>query len=804
MKIIVVSVVIVMAVALAALSVPGLRQILPGLGSSFSGNDVLLSAERALSDANEKLKSNPNDEASHLARARAYLLFGYYEGARLEWEANKNGTDPGWGEVGRSLEELERKTEEIRNLLIEAETSASPAQKYPPIYALLDDVAAGFDGVPKYRALFLKGYLLLREGRKAEAELVFAGEVRDYSPLKEYVAYNHARTLMTEGSEDQALSELNDFINDHPSSRLAPLAHLERINLLRDLGRSEEAVRECNRAIDRYPTCAFAPKTLRKLAELYEDAMDFENGSRVRVRIIREFPDSEEARESKSMFFGGVYSLDLLSEADRVEVAFSAVSSNTSDVLPVLSSLADSGSLETSLRARACLGAGMCEARLDRLYEAIDWFNKAMDLAPGTEWSDRAGIRAGDAFSSLNKNDLAIGAYWKVVRGGGPKASAAGEVLWEFAYELTDLPTVEQACRYVVEEYPRSAETPRALTMLASLACRDGRYQTGISYSENCVRNFPDDPASAEAGFWHARALQGTGKNVEADQAWSELTAKVPWSYWGIRAAEVSGNPSGPDKSVDPFSFDPEGMGEGDGAVAIGWELYDTGVLDLAESEFRLAIQQGEKGAQTGLALVLAEENDIQSAVLVFREASLKGDQAWLTPARQDRVLSELFPRPFENQVKTAALAHDVQPSWLWGTMRQESCFNPRAHSGAGACGLIQIMPETGRFIAAQRGASSFDPSVLWDPATNLDYGAWYLSYLRSRVGSDILDILAAYNGGPGRVERWRTELPVGDDDIFINSIPREETRNFAHWVYTNIRIYDRILRTSGFELVPF
>jgi soluble lytic murein transglycosylase len=155
--------------------------------------------------------------------------------------------------------------------------------------------------------------------------------------------------------------------------------------------------------------------------------------------------------------------------------------------------------------------------------------------------------------------------------------------------------------------------------------------------------------------------------------------------------------------------------------------------------------------------------------------------------------------------IRDAALAHDLQASWIWGPMRQESGFNPRAHSSSDARGLIQIMPETGRFIAAQRGWDTFDPELLWDPEFNIDFGSWYIAYLRDQVGGDrLLDVLAAYNGGPGRLGRWRDQLPTRDDDIFVSAIPAEETRNFAHWVYENVRMYDMVLEEEGFELVPF
>ena len=769
-----------------------------------AGNE-LRDTIRLLTDAEGRIARSSEDGQAHLDRAKAYLVLGHLEGARLEWEKCHETGSAEWGDIARSLDELESKTEEIRSLLHDAETSDSPSEKYPPIYTLLDDIADRFEGVPRYRALFLKGYLLLREGRKAEAEPIFADSLDSYAPLREYVEYNHARSLMVAGSEDSALKELNDFIRDYPSSRLAPLAHLERINLLRDLERTEEALGECARAIDRYPTSSFAPKTLRKWAEIYESAMDFENGAGIRVRLLRDFPESADASETVDMFFGGVYSPGLLSESDRLEVAYSAIDSHPSDAFGILSVLAESGNLTAEDRAKACQGAARCEYLGGRYYECIDWADKARSLAPGTEWADLAGIRKGHAFWSLDKKPLAKEAYWEAARGHGPRASSAAQILYERAFEDSDLATVAEACRYIVEEYPSSAETPAAMTLLAFLGCRDRQYQTALGFAERCRSAFPESLSFSEAGFWRARALEGVGKSAEASAAYETVASETAWSYWGIRARERLGLGEAEQRSLDPFSFDARRMSVYDSALATAWELYDAGVLELAQSEFLVAKENGIPGAQAGLALVYVEQDDLHSGVVALRDAFEAGDEAHLTPARQKAIFEELYPRPFDAMVRDAALSHDIPPSWLWGAMRQESTFNPRAKSSAGAQGLLQIMPETGRFIAAQRGADTFDPATLWDPAVNIDYGAWYFTYLRGQVGGDrLLDIVAAYNAGPGKLKAYRTQLPTRDDDIFVSSIPRWETRKFTQWVYANIRIYEAVLEAQGFELVTF
>ncbi len=774
-------------------------------GEFFPGNSDLNSAAGELASAENILRRRPDDDEAHIQRASAFLTLGHLEGVRLEWETWRDDGGSEWGSIGRSLEELELKTDEIRALLHDAEISLHPSDLYPPIYSLLDDIAERYEGIPEYRALFLKGYLLLREGRRAEAEPIFSNELDNYHPLRDYVMYNYGRSLIVAGTEEQALDVFEEFLGEYPSSRLAPLAHLENINILRDLSRTDDAVTECRRMLDRYPTSAFASKALRKWAEILEETMDFDSGAEVRVRILRDYPESAETAETVEMFFDGVYALRHLDDSDRLEVAYAGLWDYPSDALEVLSELADSENLSPDERAMACHGACRSEFLLGHYYECIDWGNRARDLAPGSEYADRSGIRIAWAYNRLDKGDRAMEAFREVAEGRGPLAALGAESLYDMAYGLRNLETVREMCTLIVEEYPTSDQIPDALAMLAYLGCRDGRYQSARGHAETCVTNFPDHPASVEAGFWLARSLVGLGRIREADDAYEELANRNPWNYWGIRAMEIADPNIWVLSAVDPMDFDIERLSCFDGDVAAAWELYDVGTLELAEDEFNLALENDGKGARCGLALIHVEQDRMREGILSLREAAARGDQAYLTPARQQKILDNLYPRPFETEVITAALAHDVPSSWLWGAMRQESAYNSNARSGSDARGLIQIMPQTGRFIADRRGADTFDPETLWDPELNLDFSAWYFSYLRHEVGGDrLLDVLAAYNGGPGALRRYRQQLPTRDNDIFISAIPTNETRNFARWVYANIRMYDYILDMEGYQTVPF
>jgi soluble lytic murein transglycosylase-like protein len=138
-----------------------------------------------------------------------------------------------------------------------------------------------------------------------------------------------------------------------------------------------------------------------------------------------------------------------------------------------------------------------------------------------------------------------------------------------------------------------------------------------------------------------------------------------------------------------------------------------------------------------------------------------------------------------------------VDRALLFALMRQESRFDPTARSGAGARGLMQLMPSTATYVADKLTTDIGRKPDLYEPETNVTLGQHYVRYLMDQKGieNDLILTIAAYNAGPGNIESWRKRLSgVKDPVLFIESLPVGETRNFAKQVLTNYWIYQRRL----------
>jgi len=194
------------------------------------------------------------------------------------------------------------------------------------------------------------------------------------------------------------------------------------------------------------------------------------------------------------------------------------------------------------------------------------------------------------------------------------------------------------------------------------------------------------------------------------------------------------------------------------------------------------------------LAVYLSDLGMYRQAILSARQAlDLAGldDAGTLTAPL---LFSHIrFGAYYPELVAPAAQDYGFDPLFVWSTLRQESLFDPSIQSGAGALGLMQIMPETGADIASRIGwPADYTQSDLLRPDVNLTLGLDYLADQRDALGGDLYAALAAYNGGPWNAASWLS-LAQGDPDLFVEVIRYDETRQYLMGIYEVFTIYSRL-----------
>lgn len=156
-----------------------------------------------------------------------------------------------------------------------------------------------------------------------------------------------------------------------------------------------------------------------------------------------------------------------------------------------------------------------------------------------------------------------------------------------------------------------------------------------------------------------------------------------------------------------------------------------------------------------------------------------------------------LFPVPYRADIYKVARATGVDGSLLSAIMKTESSFNPLAVSPKGAIGLMQIMPETGEWIAEKNNIPDFTTELLFNPEVNIKVGALYIAELNKEYGGDTTLVLAAYNAGRGNVKKWLDQKRWTGKRSDIDMIPFPETRQFARKVLFYQQVYKRLYSQS-------
>lgn len=154
---------------------------------------------------------------------------------------------------------------------------------------------------------------------------------------------------------------------------------------------------------------------------------------------------------------------------------------------------------------------------------------------------------------------------------------------------------------------------------------------------------------------------------------------------------------------------------------------------------------------------------------------------------------SYLYPYPYQDEIMQYAKNYHVDSDLVAAVMKTESDFKEDARSYRGAIGLMQIMPDTAQWIAAQLGDSEFTMENLREPERNIRYGIWYLSELQEEFDHNTILVLAAYNAGRGNVKAWMEEKRWNMEFQDIDAIPFAETREYVRKVLKNREKYRKL-----------
>lgn len=178
--------------------------------------------------------------------------------------------------------------------------------------------------------------------------------------------------------------------------------------------------------------------------------------------------------------------------------------------------------------------------------------------------------------------------------------------------------------------------------------------------------------------------------------------------------------------------------------------------------------------------------------LLLFVSLCFGGWRVWRSDAVQMRFV---YMWPYQNEIVTYANKNNIDPFLVAAVIKNESGFKPGAVSPVGAIGMMQIMPETGEWIARQMGLSSYRVQQLYDPKTNIRMGCWYLSELKYEFRGNMVLQMLAYNAGRGNTHLWMSANGWDYEFGKIADIPYEESRGYVSSVLHDRDEYYRLYK---------
>ena len=313
-------------------------------------------------------------------------------------------------------------------------------------------------------------------------------------------------------------------------------------------------------------------------------------------------------------------------------------------------------------------------------------------------------------------------------------------------------------------------------------AFRLGHYETALTHFTD-FRAVVFSPISVgRAGYWIGRAEEELGNAAGAAEGY-RLGAQYQSSFYGQLAAERGGLPT------DPAFLGNEDFGRWQDASFVNDDVFQAGLALFVAGEIELAkrfwthLTESLSRQDAGrLATMVLDLGNPHVALKIAKRAAQNGHEIMRAyyPVYADLVAADL----------------PVSDRLALSIARRESEFDPGVISGAGAIGLMQVMPRTGRETAGRIGITFNESRMLSDAGYNATLGAAYLDYLIEEFGPNPILVSAAYNAGPSRAHRWSAANgDPWDPDTniidWIEEIPFRETRNYVMRVTESMRIYD-------------
>ena len=375
------------------------------------------------------------------------------------------------------------------------------------------------------------------------------------------------------------------------------------------------------------------------------------------------------------------------------------------------------------------------------LKTAVSRLENFVKTYPTDELVDDALYDIAKIHEAQGKSELALDAYSRLIKA-APKSPYADVAAWRTGWRRFD----------------------------------ERRYEESYNAFKGLKEHFPGNRYAMGAHFWMAKIRERQNKPELARKIYKEVAEARYW-YYSARAKAILGI-SG--SELEPKAIQDAELPERQACppqvpVLMALRLYEDAIPQLDRHINTAALP--ERNCFYDL-ITCYERLAMYDTVRDITEQTLE-HAAFANATRSDleKLQRKLYPRYYANAVDKYAKLYNVDTFLVAAMILEESRYNASAVSWAGAIGLMQIMPATGRELAQQLKIRRFRTSMLKQPDINIRMGTKYIADLNSWFDGNPMLVIGAYNGGPGRMKRWVSTRSIKDIDLFVEKITIRETR---------------------------
>ena len=422
---------------------------------------------------------------------------------------------------------------------------------------------------------------------------------------------------------------------------------------------------------------------------------------------------------------------------------------------------------------------------IGRSYQGRKWYNTAIKkfnaviaLGDKHEYLTRATYQTAQCYRRKGHLKTAVSRLENFV-----KEYAWSELVDDALYDIAQIQEKRGRSESALDAYARLIKAAPKSPYADVAAWRTGwqrfdekRYEESYNAFKGLKENFPGNRYAMGAHFWMAKIRERQNQPALARKLYKEVAEAGYW-YYTVRAKAILG--------IAASELEPKAIQDAELPVHKACPQHVPLLMELRLYED--AIAQLEHHINTAS---LSERRCFYDLITCYERLALYDKARKLTEKSLDspafanakradveKLRRKLYPRYYADSVEKYAKQYNVDTFLIAAMILEESRYNAQAVSWAGAIGLMQIMPATGKELAQQLKIRRFRTSMLKQPDVNIQMGTKYIGYLNSLFQGNPMLVIGAYNGGPGRMKRWVSSKNIKDIDEFVEKITIRETR---------------------------